>query len=137
LEQNGKSEATGCNTIPTDSENQVEAEEEDKEDEEEKKEQTYEEAWSMLKEADGILVPGGFGDRGIEVRVYLHTKRGSLLIHQILRVRSSLPTMRESTRSLIWESASVCNSRSSKLLATSLEEKVAPYDDFSYPFVVD
>lgn len=70
LEQNGKSEATGCNTIPTASEDQAEAEEEDKdEDEEEKKEQTYEEAWSLLKEADGILVPGGFGDRGIEGKI--------------------------------------------------------------------
>mmetsp|Transcript_3251 Transcript_3251/g.5680 ORF Transcript_3251/g.5680 Transcript_3251/m.5680 type:complete len:627 (+) Transcript_3251:424-2304(+) len=29
----------------------------------------YEEAWSTLKRADGILVPGGFGDRGIEGKI--------------------------------------------------------------------
>jgi CTP synthase len=26
----------------------------------------YAEAWKMLREADGVLIPGGFGDRGIE-----------------------------------------------------------------------
>ena len=29
----------------------------------------YAAAWKMLKEADGILVPGGFGDRGVEGKV--------------------------------------------------------------------
>jgi CTP synthase len=27
------------------------------------------ESWSLLKEADGVLVPGGFGDRGIEGKI--------------------------------------------------------------------
>lgn len=26
----------------------------------------YEEAWACLRRADGILVPGGFGNRGVE-----------------------------------------------------------------------
>ena len=29
----------------------------------------YEEAWKILKEADGILVPGGFGNRGVEGKI--------------------------------------------------------------------
>ena len=29
----------------------------------------YEDSWRMLKEADGILVPGGFGSRGIEGKI--------------------------------------------------------------------
>jgi len=29
----------------------------------------YEEAWRILKEADGILVPGGFGNRGVEGKI--------------------------------------------------------------------
>ena len=28
--------------------------------------ETYETAWRAVKEADGILVPGGFGSRGVE-----------------------------------------------------------------------
>eukprot|EP01101_Sappina_pedata_P006767 TRINITY_DN3459_c0_g1_i1.p1 TRINITY_DN3459_c0_g1~~TRINITY_DN3459_c0_g1_i1.p1 ORF type:complete len:624 (+),score=278.94 TRINITY_DN3459_c0_g1_i1:79-1950(+) len=41
--------------------------------------QTYEESWNLLKEADGILVPGGFGDRGVEGKMlaieYARTKK--------------------------------------------------------------
>ncbi|XP_073110653.1 uncharacterized protein [Elaeis guineensis] len=29
----------------------------------------YEKAWSLLKGADGILVPGGFGDRGVQGKI--------------------------------------------------------------------
>jgi hypothetical protein len=29
----------------------------------------YEESWKLVKEADGILVPGGFGDRGVEGKI--------------------------------------------------------------------
>jgi CTP synthase len=29
----------------------------------------YETAWMLLKDADGVLVPGGFGDRGIEGKI--------------------------------------------------------------------
>jgi len=29
----------------------------------------YEQAWSVLKNANGILVPGGFGDRGVEGKI--------------------------------------------------------------------
>jgi len=29
----------------------------------------YKESWDTLKSADGILVPGGFGNRGIEGKV--------------------------------------------------------------------
>ena len=29
----------------------------------------YQAAWSLLREADGVLVPGGFGDRGIEGKI--------------------------------------------------------------------
>ena len=29
----------------------------------------FEEAWAMLKDADGVLVPGGFGDRGVEGKI--------------------------------------------------------------------
>lgn len=29
----------------------------------------YETAWEMLRQADGILVPGGFGDRGVEGKI--------------------------------------------------------------------
>jgi len=29
----------------------------------------YRESWEKLKSCDGILVPGGFGDRGIEGKV--------------------------------------------------------------------
>ena len=29
----------------------------------------YSEAWDVLKNADGILVPGGFGIRGIEGKI--------------------------------------------------------------------
>ena len=32
----------------------------------EKDEAKYQAAWNRLYEADGILVPGGFGDRGVE-----------------------------------------------------------------------
>jgi CTP synthase (UTP-ammonia lyase) len=35
----------------------------------EKLEKQDEKAWAMLKDADGILVPGGFGKRGIEGKV--------------------------------------------------------------------
>eukprot|EP01102_Stenamoeba_stenopodia_P002731 TRINITY_DN12596_c0_g1_i1.p1 TRINITY_DN12596_c0_g1~~TRINITY_DN12596_c0_g1_i1.p1 ORF type:complete len:600 (-),score=182.33 TRINITY_DN12596_c0_g1_i1:143-1780(-) len=68
--QNGKSEVKACDNAPATTDAEAE-ENEDKEeqDEEEKKEQTYEEAWALLKEADGILVPGGFGDRGIEGKI--------------------------------------------------------------------
>jgi CTP synthase len=45
------------------------SEQEEEDDEETPKEQTYEEAWSLLKEAHGILVPGGFGDRGVEGKI--------------------------------------------------------------------
>lgn len=31
--------------------------------------ENYEAAWSLLKGADGILVPGGFGDRGVEGKI--------------------------------------------------------------------
>ncbi len=31
--------------------------------------ESYDEAWNLLKEADGILVPGGFGIRGIEGKI--------------------------------------------------------------------
>lgn len=31
--------------------------------------QRYEECWNVLKQANGILVPGGFGDRGIEGKI--------------------------------------------------------------------
>ncbi|KAI6189811.1 CTP synthase 2 [Aphelenchoides bicaudatus] len=34
--------------------------------EQREKDQKYEEAWKNLKDCNGILVPGGFGDRGIE-----------------------------------------------------------------------
>ncbi|KAL3523229.1 hypothetical protein ACH5RR_016063 [Cinchona calisaya] len=30
----------------------------------------YRSAWSLLKGADGILVPGGFGDRGVEGKIF-------------------------------------------------------------------
>lgn len=33
----------------------------------------FPEAWTNLKGADGILVPGGFGDRGIEGKVLLES----------------------------------------------------------------
>jgi len=33
------------------------------------KEQSYSEAWRLLGESDGILVPGGFGERGIEGKI--------------------------------------------------------------------
>lgn len=29
----------------------------------------YQEAWSKLKGVDGVLVPGGFGARGIEGKI--------------------------------------------------------------------
>ena len=29
----------------------------------------YTEAWNTLKSVQGILVPGGFGDRGVEVKI--------------------------------------------------------------------
>ena len=29
----------------------------------------HEEAWTLLKDADGVLVPGGFGDRGVEGKI--------------------------------------------------------------------
>ena len=29
----------------------------------------YEEAWKALRAADGVLVPGGFGDRGVEGKI--------------------------------------------------------------------
>jgi CTP synthase len=39
----------------------------------------YNESWKMLSEVQGILVPGGFGDRGIEGKIlatnYARTKR--------------------------------------------------------------
>jgi len=35
----------------------------------EKEKEKYEEAWAALKGADGILVPGGFGDRGTEGKI--------------------------------------------------------------------
>ena len=31
--------------------------------------ESHTQSWSMVKEADGILVPGGFGDRGIEGKI--------------------------------------------------------------------
>ncbi|KAL8139051.1 hypothetical protein V2J09_005052 [Rumex salicifolius] len=31
--------------------------------------ENYSKAWSLLKTADGILVPGGFGDRGVEGKI--------------------------------------------------------------------
>lgn len=33
---------------------------------EDKTKEKYESAWTLVRESDGILVPGGFGDRGIE-----------------------------------------------------------------------
>ena len=33
------------------------------------KTQAYDDAWATLKEADGILVPGGFGNRGVEGKI--------------------------------------------------------------------
>ncbi len=35
----------------------------------EKNPEVYEASWQKLKEANGILVPGGFGNRGIEGKV--------------------------------------------------------------------
>ncbi|CAI5466102.1 unnamed protein product, partial [Closterium sp. Yama58-4] len=39
----------------------------------------YKEAWAALKRADGVLVPGGFGDRGVEGKIlaanYARTNR--------------------------------------------------------------
>jgi CTP synthase len=39
----------------------------------------YNQSWRLLSEANGILVPGGFGDRGIEGKIlaanYARTKR--------------------------------------------------------------
>ena len=29
----------------------------------------YAEAWAVVKAADGVLVPGGFGDRGVEGKI--------------------------------------------------------------------
>lgn len=29
----------------------------------------HEQSWKLLREADGILVPGGFGDRGVEGKI--------------------------------------------------------------------
>ena len=31
--------------------------------------EAYEQAWKLLKAADGVLVPGGFGDRGVEGKI--------------------------------------------------------------------
>jgi CTP synthase len=33
------------------------------------KQEQYEEAWDVLRKVDGILIPGGFGDRGIEGKI--------------------------------------------------------------------
>jgi CTP synthase len=30
---------------------------------------SHTEAWAMLKRADGVLVPGGFGDRGVQGKI--------------------------------------------------------------------
>ncbi|CRG95621.1 cytidine triphosphate synthetase, putative [Plasmodium gallinaceum] len=43
------------------------------EDYEEKRKKKYENAWNTLKSVDGVLVPGGFGTRGIEGK-YLSSK---------------------------------------------------------------
>eukprot|EP00002_Diphylleia_rotans_P023748 TRINITY_DN4673_c0_g1_i1.p1 TRINITY_DN4673_c0_g1~~TRINITY_DN4673_c0_g1_i1.p1 ORF type:complete len:586 (-),score=130.99 TRINITY_DN4673_c0_g1_i1:321-2078(-) len=32
--------------------------------------ETYDKAWALLKSADGIIVPGGFGDRGVQGKVF-------------------------------------------------------------------
>lgn len=45
--------------------------------------QKYEAAWETIKQADGILVPGGFGDRGVEGKIkaiaYARSKRKPFL----------------------------------------------------------
>lgn len=35
----------------------------------EKQPEKYEASWEKLREADGILVPGGFGNRGVEGKI--------------------------------------------------------------------
>ncbi len=48
----------------------------------------HERAWRLVREADGILVPGGFGDRGIEGTLLLLCAAGTDYDFGVLRCHS-------------------------------------------------